>query len=79
MPLLPTLARLAEEGISLTAETTTPHWHGERLDLGWAIDVLRGDEPLPARPVHVSAETSPSREAPEEEGSLALEAGGDGP
>ncbi len=28
------------EGLVLHARTTTPGWLGERLDVGWAIDVL---------------------------------------
>jgi len=28
------------EGLVLTARTATPGWLGERLDVGWAIDVL---------------------------------------
>jgi hypothetical protein len=28
------------EGIELDAHTLRPNWLGERLDLGWAIDVL---------------------------------------
>ncbi len=28
------------EGLVLHARTTTPRWLGERLDVGWAIDVL---------------------------------------
>ena len=29
-------------GIRVDSETTTPHWNGERFDLGWAIYVMRG-------------------------------------
>ena len=39
-PLAPTLARLGASGITIGAETGRPHWHGERLDESWAIDVL---------------------------------------
>ena len=28
------------EGLKLDAHTTTPGWHGERLDVGHAMDVL---------------------------------------
>ena len=28
------------EGVGLNARTATPGWLGERLDVGWAIDVL---------------------------------------
>jgi len=33
-------ARHAAEGRVLHARTATPGWLGERLDVGWAIDVL---------------------------------------
>jgi len=33
-------AHHAAEGLHLNAHTTRPGWLGERLDLGWAIDVL---------------------------------------
>ena len=33
-------AQLDAEGLALNARTTTPGWLGERLDVGWAIDVL---------------------------------------
>jgi 5-methylcytosine-specific restriction endonuclease McrA len=33
-------ARHAAEGLRLDAKTARPGWLGERLDLGWAIDVL---------------------------------------
>jgi hypothetical protein len=33
-------ARHAAEGLHLHARTATPGWLGERLDVGWAIDVL---------------------------------------
>ena len=39
-PLAPILARLNAAGITIGAETGRPHWHGERLDEVWAIDVL---------------------------------------
>ncbi|MGH7368395.1 MAG: hypothetical protein ACREK9_18490, partial [Candidatus Rokuibacteriota bacterium] len=35
------------EGLGLTARTACPGWLGERLDVGWAIDVLH---PLATRP-----------------------------
>ena len=46
--LAPTDARLAAAGIAIGPATATPHWHGERLDLGYAIDVLW--TPPPGRP-----------------------------
>jgi hypothetical protein len=39
-------ARHDAQGLRLHARTTCPLWLGERLDLGWAIDVLH---PLAAR------------------------------
>ena len=39
-PLAPTSAHLAAAGIEIGPDTATPDWHGERLDLGYAIDVL---------------------------------------
>jgi len=39
-PLAPTDARLEEAGIAIDPDTATPDWHGERLDLVYAIDVL---------------------------------------
>ena len=39
-PLADTNARLASAGIPIDAHTATPHWHGERFDLAYAIDVM---------------------------------------
>ena len=39
--LEPTSAHLAAAGITIDGDTATPDWYGERLDLVWAIDVLR--------------------------------------
>ena len=33
-------ARHEAQGLVLDARTATPGWLGERLDIGWAIDVL---------------------------------------
>jgi hypothetical protein len=33
-------ARHDAEGLVLHSRTATPGWLGERLDVGWAIDVL---------------------------------------
>jgi hypothetical protein len=33
-------ARHQAQGLSIDARTSTPGWLGERLDVGWAIDVL---------------------------------------
>ena len=49
-PLAPTAARLTAAGIAIGPATATPHWHGERLDLGYAIDVL-WTRPRPAGPL----------------------------
>ena len=38
--LAPTGTRLAAAGIAVGPATATPHWHGERLDLAYVIDVL---------------------------------------
>ena len=37
----PTSAHLAADGITIDGDTATPDWYGERLDLPWAIQVLR--------------------------------------
>jgi hypothetical protein len=42
-------ARHEAQGLRLHPRTTCPHWSGERLDVGWAIDVLH---PL-ANPIRV--------------------------
>ena len=39
-PAEATRAKNAAEGVRVDARTATPGWCGERLDLGWAIDVL---------------------------------------
>ena len=57
-PLAPTRSRLATAGIAIDAHTATPHWHGERLDVGWAIDVLWRPRPGEPSGQDVSAETS---------------------
>jgi hypothetical protein len=33
-------ARHEAEGLVIHPRTATPSWHGERLDLGYAIDVM---------------------------------------
>jgi hypothetical protein len=40
-------ARNEAEGLVLHARTAMPSWQGERLDVGWAIDVLH---PLANKP-----------------------------
>ena len=39
--LEPTSAHLAADGTTIDGDTATPDWYGERLDLPWAIQVLR--------------------------------------
>lgn len=40
-PVATMRARHAEAGLHITSRTGLPLWLGERLNLGWAIDVLR--------------------------------------
>ncbi|MPY86751.1 MAG: DUF222 domain-containing protein [Luteitalea sp.] len=47
-PLAPSTARLTAAGIRMGPHTATPDWFGARLDLAYALDVLR-DHPLAAR------------------------------
>ena len=44
----PTQERLARVGRTVGAHTTSQAWRGERIDIGWVIDVLRGDEGAPS-------------------------------
>ena len=39
-PLAPTNERLDKDGIEIDAQTATPSWKGERLDVGWAVGLL---------------------------------------
>ena len=48
-PLEPIVGRLLEVGSEVSPYTCTPQWYGARLDLAWAIDVLRG-QPAAADP-----------------------------
>ena len=48
VPLAPTTVHLADHGITIDARTATPHWHGERLNLAYAIDVLWKPPPASA-------------------------------
>ena len=51
------------QGLRLHARTTRPGWLGERLDVGWAIDVLH---PL-ANPLNgAAASRSPARQPPQD-------------
>ena len=43
--LEPTDTHLAADGIAVDGDTATPDWYGERLDLPWAIQVLRPPPP----------------------------------
>ena len=47
-PLAPTASRLAANDITIDGCTATPHWHGERLNLAYAIDVLWRPPPTSA-------------------------------
>jgi 5-methylcytosine-specific restriction endonuclease McrA len=49
----------ASEGLRIHARTSCPTWLGERLDVGWAIDVLHPlvQNPRPGRPEHISPAT----------------------
>ena len=55
--LTPVDRRLAAAGIDIDAKTA-PRWQGERLDLGWAIDVLWRPRAGAERAAGVSAEAS---------------------
>jgi hypothetical protein len=46
-PLRTLRAQHAAQGLRLHAQTARPSWTGERLDVGWAIDVLRPSVPPP--------------------------------
>ncbi|MPY88607.1 MAG: DUF222 domain-containing protein [Luteitalea sp.] len=48
-PLAPSTARLTAAGIRMGPHTAAPDWFGERLDLAYALDVLRG-RPVAALP-----------------------------
>ena len=48
------------QGLRITPRTSCPLWLGERLDVGWAIDVLH---PLAAKPRDRSATENGSRVA----------------
>ena len=63
-PLAPTNRGLTAAGITIDAETATPDWYGERLDLPWAIQVLRPQAPSLRVGCDVPAET-PSGDSPE--------------
>lgn len=60
-PLAPMTDRLTSAGIVIGPKTALPYWHGERFNVGWAIDVLRQDEAFSGRPRYVPAETRPPR------------------
>ena len=50
-PLAPTAERLTAAGVTIDADTATPAWRGERLDLHWAIGVLWRPRPgMPTEP-----------------------------
>jgi len=56
-PLTPTDRDLATAGITIDTDTATPDWYGERLNLDWAILVLRPSAPRVRVGCHVPAET----------------------
>ena len=56
-PLASTNRDLTASGITIDAETATPDWYGERLDLPWAIQVLRPPAPSLKVGCDVPAET----------------------
>ena len=57
--LAPALDRLRRAGITIGPDTATSRRHGERLDLGWAIDVLWQPPGVPTEGRDVFAETRP--------------------
>ena len=59
-PLQPTTAHLESGGIAINADTATPDWHGERLDLDWAILVLHPPAPSVRAVNDVPTETPPA-------------------
>ncbi|MPZ17454.1 MAG: DUF222 domain-containing protein [Luteitalea sp.] len=56
--LAPSTARLAAAGIPIGPDTATPDWFGERLDLHYALDVLRDHPTAVASGAGVSAQPS---------------------
>ena len=39
-PLAPVMERLDQEGVTIDAQTATPAWKGERMDINWVVDSL---------------------------------------
>ena len=39
-PLAPVTDRLDQDGVVIDAQTATPAWRGERVDIGWAVGLL---------------------------------------
>ena len=58
--LAPTDAHLNTAGITIHPDTATPDWHGESLDLDWAILVLHPASADP-RPRDVPAGIAPGK------------------
>ena len=50
-PLAPSIAKVEAAGITIDPQAGLPHWHGERLDEVWAIDVLWRPRAASADPV----------------------------
>jgi len=75
--LEPTRSHLEAAGITIGADTATPDWHGERLDVGFAIDVLRPPESnvAPGRnvPAGTYAEIPPGRVLDTRDGGLMVQ------
>jgi hypothetical protein len=59
-------ARHEADGLRLDAHTAKPGWFGERLDVGWAIDVLHP---------RATGEMSPRARLPGLEGDVELDRG----
>ena len=47
--LAPVTERLEQEGVEIDSQTAPPAWKGERVDIGWAVDLLW--RPRPDAPV----------------------------
>ena len=39
-PLAPATERLEQDGVTIDAQTATPAWKGERMDINWVVDSL---------------------------------------
>lgn len=60
LPLAPSHERLDEAGIEIGPDTATPDWHGEPLDLPWALSVIHPrSNPLPEQDVPAGTSARP--------------------